>query len=277
MNKLSLGAIDTETNEYVLPDKAQKIKNYKCADCDNKVILKKGEIRRVHFAHKVQTEKCTYYEHPNETQIHKDAKLLMAKLLKDKALLWFYWEECSNINKYGKKCTAYSPFYDQLDPSVFYKDGDEVVIEYRDKNNRYVADVALINNGEPRYIFEIKNTHATKTHRPEPWFEIDAEYLIRKINELMSRTGEDEYTKDTLIEIKCIRNNIIRRCYGSFCQDEKWVENIKYHKHNLVNNCVLCNKEEYDGPSYPSHIRVCWDCLDNDIYEQKIRKKFAHL
>jgi len=68
-DKLQLGAIDTETNKYVSPTKSLKGKNYKCIECDKKVILRKGTIRKVHFAHYAQTNVCNYYDHPNESQI----------------------------------------------------------------------------------------------------------------------------------------------------------------------------------------------------------------
>ena len=41
-----LGAIQIDDNEYFLPYKADKNKNYKCIGCQQKVILKKGNIRK---------------------------------------------------------------------------------------------------------------------------------------------------------------------------------------------------------------------------------------
>ena len=77
-NHLQLGAIDIDKNMYVTPSNAIKGNSYKCIECDKKVILKKGKIRIPHFAHYAQTNTCHYYDHPNEAQIHKDAKMLMA-------------------------------------------------------------------------------------------------------------------------------------------------------------------------------------------------------
>lgn len=183
MHKVSLGALHSSSNKYVLPTMALKTETYKCLECNKQVILKHGKIRRAHFAHYAQTNICGYYDHPNEAQIHKDAKLLLAKLLNDRALLQFCWN-CENC------CNGYSPFNACDEPSVIYKEGDEVVTEFRDKNNKWIADVTLINKGEVRYIFEIKNTHATlSTCRPEPWYEINAEDFINYINELMSADG----------------------------------------------------------------------------------------
>ena len=49
--KLQLGALDVETNKYILPCNANKSKEYKCIDCNKRVILKKGSIRIPYFSH----------------------------------------------------------------------------------------------------------------------------------------------------------------------------------------------------------------------------------
>jgi hypothetical protein len=58
---------------------------------------------------------------------------------------------------------------------VKYQEDDRVVVEYRDPEGRFVADVALLNGKRVKYIFEFKHTHRTmEGTRPEPWFEIKA-------------------------------------------------------------------------------------------------------
>ena len=96
-DKLQLGALDIETKKYTPPCEATKGREYKCIDCDNRVIFKKGEIKRPHFAHYSQTNVCSYYEHPNEAQIHKDAKLLMQKMLNEKRL--FLILQCTTVRE----------------------------------------------------------------------------------------------------------------------------------------------------------------------------------
>jgi len=88
-----LGAIQIDDNEYVLPYKADKNKNYKCIGCQQKVILKKGNIRKCHFAHHSQTQ-CSYYEHPNESELHKEAKYKLALWLKENKSIEFAWSCC---------------------------------------------------------------------------------------------------------------------------------------------------------------------------------------
>jgi hypothetical protein len=284
---LQLGAIDTETNKYTLPSDAIKCKKYKCIECNKKVILRKGEVRKPHYAHYAQTNTCHYYDHPNEAQIHKDAKMLMAQLLKDKKEILFTWD-C-------KICGEFEAF-DNDDSTILYKEEDEIITEYRSKDGKWVADVALINNGEVRYIVEIKNTHSTTTERPEPWFEVKAKELIEIVNETneaMNKDNEEERKVNPnhidwefSYRVPCIRN-IDRYCYSSFCGKEQWIRKIPEYDETLKDNsCILCKKESpYEYCYYRARydwlddnnkkMRVCYDCLLRDSYEKKLREIYS--
>lgn len=284
-DKLQLGAIDTETNKYVSPTEALKGRNYKCIECDNKVVLRKGTIRKAHFAHYVQTNVCTYYDHPNESQIHKDAKMLMAKLLIDKKNIQFVWK-CDYQPCYKTESNTYE--FQEM-PSIVYNEGDEVKLEHRDKENKWVADIAIINKDEVRYIIEIKATHATTTARPEPWYEVDASELIQEINEINTEhpddplIDEEKIKEDYIYYLCCQRTDILRYCYGSFCYKENWVDKIPgYDTKIIVNNCILCLKKEYEpvfngctGNFLNEEIRVCRDCLFEDTTKKRLRKLYA--
>ena len=276
--KIQLGAINVETSKYEIPAEALKGKEYKCVDCDERVILRKGTVRRPHFAHYAATN-CEYYDHPNESQIHKDAKMLMAKLLTEKRSIQFCWDcDYEGCNVYSDTC-AFSEV-----PTIIYKDGDEVVVEYRSKDNKWVADVALVNNGEPRYIIEILNTHRTTTPRPEPWFEVDALRLIEQVNERYSESKHkyDLTVNDSYI-IGCHRTDIVRYCYGSFCWKESWTKKIPGYDENLFGNaCILCKTTKYEpvcdgdtGKFQNGFIKVCVNCLFEDSYKKRIRKLYA--
>lgn len=279
-DKIRLGAIDIKTKEYTLPSKASKDRQYECVDCKKRVILRQGQIRAHHFAHYTQTNTCSYYDHPNEAQVHKDAKLLIQKLLNERRLLCFTWD-CNN-------CSGFYAFEETS--SIEYKEGDQAILEYRGPNGKWIADIALVNNGEVRYIIEIKNKHATTSERPEPWYEIDAESSIQYVNQLYEdaiKNPEDYgYVNDTdfIFNFPCLRKNIERNCYGSFCYKEQWVRRIPgYDKLNTDNSCIICKKKEYE-PTYDGCtgkfqngcIRVCFDCLQKDIYEKKIRTLYAN-
>ena len=275
--KLQLGALDIETNKYILPCNANKSKEYKCIDCNKRVILKKGSIRIPYFSHYVKTH-CLYYDHPNEAQIHKDATMLMAQLLRNKNKILFTW-----------KCKSCNGFYglDNYEYNIYYKDGDEVITEYRSKDGKWIADIAIVNNNEVRYIIEIKNTHTTVSYRPEPWFEVNAEEFIKNINENIldnneyndtERKTNKDHVDEYLYRIPCIRN-IDRYCYGSFCEKEKWIRKIPKYDESLIDNkCILCKKDSsyehccINNPHLQfDKFRVCVECIWLDAFHKKLR------
>jgi len=207
-----MGAINKFTNDYEYPQMASKGKNkYKCPSCDKYVIFKKGLIKKPHFAHYKSDNPCLYYDKPNESQIHKDAKMLMKSLLDNKKNISITREckYCHQRNLGYNECIHYD-IYEE------YNENTKGFIEYKfiHNNSKKSADVALIENDKIKYIFEICYKNKTmEENRPEPWIEINAEDLINKINsgEIIDEEGN--------ITIECVRNY---KC--DFCVD---YENIK--------------------------------------------------
>ena len=75
---LSLGAINKQTGEYIYPKIANKKDEYICPDCNKDLIFCHGDIRAYYFRHKVDSvNPCHHYSNPSESQIHKDAKILL--------------------------------------------------------------------------------------------------------------------------------------------------------------------------------------------------------
>ena len=186
---LSLGAINKHTGEYVYPKIANKKDEYICPECNKDLILVKGEVRVHHFRHKVDTKTpCNHYNKPTETQIHKDAKILLKTLLERKIPISFIRNCCECAGR-----SIWKP------PEM--NDTSIIKLEHRfEFNGTKIADVAWINDDKLYCIFEICNTHKTRNeNRPEPWFEIDAETLIINAN-------DDSLT---LLEVPCIRRQII--------------------------------------------------------------------
>lgn len=204
---ISLGAINKLTGEYVYPKIANKKDEYSCPECNRDLILCRGDVRVHHFRHKVATNPCHHYSSPTETQIHKDAKLLMKTLLDKKIPVSFVRNCC---------CCKNNEEFEIPETS----ETSDVRIEHRfEYHGPKVADVAYIENGEILCIFEICNTHKTRgENRPEPWFEIDAETLIRVAND------------DCLsqIQIPCIRCEKCEDCVEKENSDLKLYNIEKY-------------------------------------------------
>ena len=189
---LSLGAINTLTDEYVYPRIANKKDKYHCPECEKELILVKGEIRVHHFRHKKDENPCRHYSHPTESQVHKDAKKLLKSLLENKIPIQF-----------TRSCVCCRKNQEYEIPEI----GESSVIQlehrFEHDNGVKIADVGYLDNGEIVCIFEIYNTHKTRSEdRPEPWFEIDAETLINLANE----------NKNPVLEIPCIRYEHCLEC-----------------------------------------------------------------
>jgi len=237
----SMGAINKTTNKYEYPKIANKINKYKCPFCEKDVIFRNGKIKQPHFAHCKSNTPCSYYEKPNETQIHKDAKLLMKTLLDNKTTLKFYRtcnycnEENDSVKSFFARCNKEVKLFTH---KINDYDDSQAYIEYKFTYNesRKSADVALTQKNELKYIFEICYKNKTKEeNRPEPWFEIKAETLINETN-----SGEN-IKEDGEITIECIRDY----------------------------KCDICKKkEEYEKERQ----NVILEKLKREIRERKIRE-----
>ena len=189
---LSMGAFRKGTNDYISPKNANKVEKYECPDCRKDVIFRKGSVRIPHFSHMKDDDPCHYYNKPSESQIHKDAKMLLQKTLKtcDKLVVH---SKCE-----GNYCNHSIKSWNV--PAFAY-----VLLEYRFSHNDgfRIADVAYLDdNKNITCIFEIHHTHKTEeSDRPEPWYEINT----TEFSTYMSKSGNDQ------IILQCIRKR--------FCQD----------------------------------------------------------
>lgn len=238
-----LGAINKITKEYIYPKIANKDDQYICPECNKDVILKQGSIRIHHYAHSKDNQKCNYYDKPSESQIHKDAKMLLKKILENEHNIKFI-RKCNNnccIKKY--KIPQFS-------------DTSEILLEYKFNfnNSNKFADVAYIDNNEIVCLFEIYHTNKTKENdRPEPWFEINATELITQINDI----GNNK------IKINCLRKNI--KCKNSILE-ENYIDISKLKKINYslpyIIYCSGCGSDRYEAIDDGQHFYdLCKICL----------------
>ena len=229
---LSLGAINKHTGEYVYPKIANKNDEYICPECNKDLILVKGEIRVHHFRHKVDTKTpCNHYNKPTETQIHKDAKILLKTLLERKIPISFI-----------RKCCACNGD-DKLKPPDEIKDTSFVKLEHRfEFNGTKIADVACINDGKLCCIFEICNTHKTcNENRPEPWFEIDAGTLITTANDASSNS----------LEVPCVRRQMIcNKCRENYNKKQAMRIITPHLRRNICKQKYIISLDKYYSRMY---------------------------
>lgn len=249
-----MGAINKNTNDYEYPRIANKSNKYKCPCCEKDVIFRNGKIKQPHFAHYKSESPCHYYDRPNETQIHKDAKLLMKSLLDGKKNIYIT-RNCNHCEQRVERDGGFEENIFDCISNDDYSENTHAVIEHRFNynNSNKSADVALVENDVIKFIFEICYKNKTnEENRPEPWFEFNAEDLISKIN---SGEGVDE---DGNVNIECIRNY---KC--DFCVEYEEDERQRREEHEK-------RREERERERIEARLR--WENEQYEIQERWIRE-----
>ena len=247
----SLGAINKDTDEYVYPKIANKKDEYSCPDCRKELILCQGEIRVHHFRHKVDTiNPCHYYNKPSESQIHKDAKMLMKMLLDKKTSIAFI-RNCENCKK-----------NEEFEiPEI--SETSSIQLEHRfDYNGLKIADVAYLDTGEIVCIFEICNTHKTSSeNRPEPWFEIDALTLIGIAND----------TSINSLKIPCIRCEKCEECDSVINEFEEYYKNLPELEKFIFDKLSSFKDElDFDARDSIKHNKQIIDLFSDDFNHKNV-------
>lgn len=258
---LPLCAIKRKNGEYIYPRIANKTDKYDCPECNRELFLRQGSIRIHHFAHYKQDDPCNYYTKPTESQIHKNAKMLLKQLLENKTPISFI-RTCRYCNKHEE--------YDI--PEIDIK--SNINIEYRfEYNGLKIADVAYTYENEIVCLFEIFHTHKTKNeNRPEPWFEINASSFICHVNT----------NNKSVLKIHCIRNELCEECieknnckgYGECLTKISEKKYIRNQDSQCSFNCVpkVC-EGEYCNEIGPQWYFDCKDglCINCDMGCEPLR------
>ena len=263
-----LGAINVNTNEYVFPYKAEQHIQYKCIGCQQKVFLKKGNIRKAYFSHYSQINNCSYYKNPDDSILHNEAKYKLVSWLKENKNMTIMWECCQivyplSIYTLGHMCGATER---KMKQKIQYDENDKAVFEYRDDTTNCIADVAIINNDKLKYVFNITNTQSTI---PEPWFAINATEIFKIENE----------NKENIL-LTCIRNSKNRYCGKCRILDDGWIYNVPmlcdkngWETNFSVKPCVKCNSNAYSPTFAKVYRQLCTLCLY--AYENELKEEYG--
>ena len=240
---LYMGAVNKNTKEYTFPIHATKRDIYCCPSCNNDIIFKKGKIKTQHFAHKAHSS-CCYYSNPGESEIHKEGKRLMKKLLDNKENILVY-RKC-------KCCGETEEVFNILNQDYTNEMICRLEFCFDYNENKRWADIALLNGDDVKFIFEICNTHKTSEERQTnyEWCEIDASTFI---NETMTQENLNE---DNEIEINCIRDIKCEECL------ELEKQTLQTHRLNMLKICIWCIYGRYHSIRNRISERnfVWWEC-----------------
>jgi hypothetical protein len=243
-----MGAIikGTEPPLYKTPYEAEKGIAYVCPDCEKDLILKKGEILRHHFAHKSSETPCTYYDRPSESQMHKEAKHLIASRINNGDPLTII-----------RKCRNRGCDFKELHQITNAKAVEEYAFMHNDSHKK--ADIGIVVDDKLNYVIEVYYTHKTSAEdRPEPWCEADATETVRQPQNITSR-------KEFIIN--CIRNSY--ECNSCITQREIKEAAERERKIREAEEKILRDTAERKRIEKEAEEKRIWEATEK---ERKIKK-----
>ena len=200
----------------ISPEVAEKGQNFSCPICDSEVILKRGEVRRPHFAHKPDTG-CS-----GEGVRHKVAKqmiyLMYLRTVRTVMVSVTTFRRCPNCSQ--GVLFSQTPKY------------DDVACEMN--VGRHRVDLVLLRDGKPVSGIEVRDTHPVDDAKWDafeelrfPCIEVEAKDVIRRWEyDLKSwRQQLPKLSFPMRLDLKAIRHNLhlfndrIPRIYCDECDD----------------------------------------------------------
>ena len=146
------------------PEVAKKGQHFSCPICDSKVILRRGDIRVPHFAHKPDAGCST------ESVIHKIAKEMIAFMYNSPFARVSVMRKCPNCSRYGA--------------DYFFKDCS-IQAKTEVELGRHRLDVAGFKDEKWHFGIEVRNTHPVDDKKWDalrkaqlPAIEVKAEDVI---------------------------------------------------------------------------------------------------
>ena len=220
---------------------APRSEHYSCPRCGDRVILRRGEIKIAHFAHKAVSG-CT-----TETIAHKTAKLLVSQAFSD-------WKSGQ-----GQELTVEvgCNFHNFCNNTVKYPIRDKVTaayIEFLIGSHR--ADVMFTMGDEPVLAIGVKVSHAVDEQKadtlPVYFVEVDAEDVIKDPHVLRDIRHKWNQGYPTDSESQHNWKSEHRTC----SQCKKGVREFEAAKRRIASACGVT----YDGEKYTAGIDSCYKC-----------------
>ena len=214
MTNLQIPYAYTGNKTPITPEVAEKGADFSCPLCDTEVVLKRGDVRRPHFAHKPDT-KCS-----GEGIRHKVAKqmiyLMHLRTVRTIMTSVTTFRRCPNCSQ--GRLFIQTPQYDDV--------ACEVDV------GRHRVDIALLRDGKPISGIEVRDTHPVDDPKWDafkelgfPCIEVEAKDVIY-MWEYDLKSWSKPIPKLLLpmrLDLKAIRHNLfhfndrLRRIYCDEC------------------------------------------------------------
>jgi len=161
-------AVD-EDGSLVAPADADPDRAYRCPGCGAGLVLRQGELRRPHFAHR-RGDGCG-----SESRLHRAAKRRIVEVVEA-------WLDGGGPRPcVARPCPVWSCDGGVVQdlPSDVSAVADEVRLA-----DGTIGDVVLYRGGDPCAVIEVKATHRVggekATRLGLPWFEVEAEAVLER-------------------------------------------------------------------------------------------------
>lgn len=260
-------AIDKTSGQYVTPLKAARKTDYRCPACSLDVRLRRGEIIRAYFAHNKNQVACDYYDPATP---HDAARDLLAGLLQNNGTLHITTHATDVLIIRKTDQAAIIPEY------VFVHNGGQ-----------RRADIAYLETGKIKYIFEVCYTHKTRVDdRPELWFEFSAADIMAadiSANEIhltchrglagnLLPGGESLLVcNNTTNPDKPVRGKIYIKQRGAGCG--KTYESVQYLR-ELETEPAFAGKDTY---IFITKVNSAKDTINKEVVDQLAQSKLPEL
>lgn len=213
-----------EAGNRVLARYATKYANYNCADCKDKCLLKKGNVRIAHFSHYPNAiVKCNFFtNNSKESLAHLTTKLFVR----------------DNINKLSftvpcKYCPGRVTIFDTRGKEYTAKEEFTMTIH----ENKYRFDVCVFENSIPIGVIEVVQTHRSS---------------VSKFKTLKKSFG-DNYVEIKTLDVTCADEVITIPCEG---------EGERICQTCLTKNCDNCKEPVgIANLNYIDGKRLCVKCV----------------
>ena len=221
-----------ETGLLVKAENASLKSQYRCLECERKLLIREGEKRRRHFSHPPTSHAgCS-----GESLIHKAAKELLKEQvtqeLNESGKIYFS-QKCVGIEKMG------CPKKQRIQRSREIKKWTEVLVEVTHGDFR--LDVAIVYGLRPVYGFEVFHKHKVPETKADQldikWMELKAEDILN----FQPRTPFGyETTEELCLDCENLKRSLTARAPEDARRDEKSkAYNSKIHQCSQVWTTII--------------------------------------
>lgn len=259
-----------EAGKPVRPLEAERGRRYTCIECGTELILRLGNIRVHHFAHKTKTINCS-----GESRQHKEAKHLIKLVIED-------W-----IKGKGSKPEIFTHCYncrkrlEETLPDTITR----VELEHPYLNRR--PDVLLFEDLIPSRIVEIHHTNEVTPEKAEdidiPYYELNCGQVLKDPQHwIPTNMNDEEYLcplcrKELTEEIASQNENPpIQSITNSKIKESTKKKPINqkqkvYRRKSVTGFCIRCGEQIARNASYPLCERCfeIWDRYRNPLHEER--------